>query len=327
MQSNESAVPSTPVNREGGLAIDAEQARDFLQEHFHPEAEAVEVIGAGAWSRCFAFRAGGEVLVVRFGYYLDDFQTDQRAFRYKQPVLPVPQVRALGRAFDGYYAVSTRCYGDVLENLPPARWRAVVPSLVDALESLRTSDLTGTSGFGGWGASGDAPHARWSDHLLRVTDDSPERRNHGWRGLLATAPEDDAAFTQGYARLQTLAPVIDTHAPRSLYHADLMNRNVLVDGERISGVFDWGCTCYGDHLYDLAWFEFWVPWHPNLDVPLLRAALTARWREVGYTPTHLTERLHACYLHIGLDGMAYNAWLRDWSTLSATTARMKHLVP
>ena len=105
-----------------------------------------------------------------------------------------------------------------------------------------------------------------------------------------------------------------------------MNRNVLVEENRISGVFDWGCSCFGDHLYDLAWFEFWAPWHPNLDVPLLRAALEARWRKVGYTPTHLTERLHACYLHIGLYHLAYNAWLRDWPTLSATAQQMCKLV-
>lgn len=327
MQSNESTAPSTPIRKEGGLAIDPEQAQRFLREHFHPDASALEEIGAGAWSRCYGFRAGGEALVVRFGYYVDDFQTDLRAYRYNQPGLPVPQVRALGEAFDGYYAVSTRCYGHPLEQLPPSEWQAVISSLVDALESLRSSDLAGTSGFGGWGASGNAPHPRWSAHLLRVDDDSPEQRKHGWRDLLATAPEDEAAFTQGYERLQRLAPLIDNHAPRSLYHADLMNRNVLVEGSAISGVFDWGCSCYGDHLYDLAWFEFWAPWHPNLDVPLLRTALEARWREVGYTPPHLAERLEACYLHIGLDHLAYNAWLQDWSTLSATTARMKQLVP
>ncbi|RLT39667.1 MAG: aminoglycoside phosphotransferase family protein [Chloroflexi bacterium] len=328
MQSNEStAAPSTPIHREGGLSIDSEQAEGFLRQHFHPASSAVEEIGAGAWSRCFGFRAGGEELVVRFGRYLDDFQKDQRASRYATPDLPIPQVLAVGRAFDGYYAVSTRCYGHPLEQLPPDEWRAVIPSLVDALERLRTSDLAGTSGFGGWGASGDAAYARWSEHLLRVADDSPEQRKHGWRDLLATALADEAAFTQGYERLQTLAPLIDTHAPRSLYHADLTNRNVLAEGDRISGVFDWGCACYGDHLYDLAWFEFWAPWHPNLDIPLLRAALEERWREVGYTPVHLTERLQACHLHIGLDHLAYNAWLKDWPTLSATTARMKQLVP
>jgi len=328
MQSNESTVaPSTPVNREGGLAIDDKQAQRFLREHFHPEADAVEVIGAGAWSRAFGFRAGDKELVARFGLYLDDFVKDRRAYTYHTPGLPVPQMRAVGPAFDGYYAISTRCYGHFLDHLDAEGWLAVIPSVVDALEAMRLADLTGTSGYGNWDENGHAPHAQWSSHLLRIADDGPDRRNHGWRALLAeNAPEDDAIFDWGYALLERLVPVIDAHAPRSLYHADLMNRNVLVAGNAITGVFDWGCSCHGDHLYDLAWFEFWAPWYPRLEIARLRLALEARWREVGYRPAHLTERLQACYLHIGLDHLGYNAWIGDWPTLSATARQMQALV-
>jgi hypothetical protein len=40
----------------------------------------------------------------------------------------------------------------------------------------------------------------------------------------------------------------------------------------------------------------------------------------------MPARLAACYLHIGLDHLAYNAHLGDWETLAATAARMKMLV-
>lgn len=329
MQSSEftTTAPSTPIRKQGGLNIDSAQAQRFLQKYFHPAAQAVEAIGAGAWSRCFGFEAGGEELVVRFGAYVDDFVKDQRAYAYHTPGLPIPQVRVIGRAFEGYYAISTRCHGEFLDHLQPDRWRAVIPSVVDALEAMRLSDLSVASGYGSWGAGGNAPHAKWSEHLLRVADDTPERRNHGWRALLAaTAPEDDAIFEWGYARLEALTPIIDIHAPRCLYHADLMNRNVLVEGDTISGVFDWGCSCYGDHLYDLALFEFWAPWYPHLEIGRLRLALEERWRAIDYHPEHLAERLQACYLRIGLDHLAYNAWLRDWSTLSATARQMQALV-
>jgi len=327
MQINESAtVPPMPVAREGGLAIDERQAQDFLREHFHPDSSAVEEIGAGAWSRCFGFQRGSEALVVRFGQYMDDFLKDRRAYGYAVPGLPIPEVQAIGRAFDGYYAISTRCYGDPLESLFAPQWQVTLPSLVAALEGLRMADLSATAGFGGWSEDGNAPHSKWSAHLLSTLVDTPDRRTHGWRVLLATAREDDAIFVWGCDRLAQMADVLDRCAPRCLIHADLMNRNVLVDETGISGVFDWGCSIYGDHLYDLAWFEFWSPWHPNLDVPLLRFALEQRWQETGYAPEHLTERLQACYLHIGLDHLAYNAWLRDWATLSATAQRMRALV-
>ena len=114
--------------------------------------------------------------------------------------------------------------------------------------------------------------------------------------------------------------------PRCLVHCDLINRNVLVSKDRISGVFDWGCSIYGDHLYDLAWFEFWAPWDPKLNIPYLRSELEQRWRDVGYAPEDKEARLMACYLHIGLDHLAYNAYLGDWTALVATAERMRTLV-
>ena len=84
----------------GGMEIDSEQAQRFLWEHFDPGTTGVEPIGAGAWSRCFGFRAGGEALVARFGYHVDDFIKDQRAYVYAGSDLPIPEVRAIetGRA-------------------------------------------------------------------------------------------------------------------------------------------------------------------------------------------------------------------------------------
>ncbi len=135
--------------------------------------------------------------------------------------------------------------------------------------------------------------------------------------------EGDATFTWGF---ELLKQVVNDSIPRCLIHGDLMNRNVLVDDAGIAGVFDWGCSCYGDHLYDLAWFEFWAPWHPELDIPYLRSELERRWRDVGYSPENQATRLQTCYLHIGLDHLAYNAWLEDWPTLSATAEQMRGLV-
>lgn len=302
--------------------IDSVAAQAFLAAHFDAAAADVEPLGAGAWSRAFGFRRGAEELVVRFGRHADDFAKDRWAHAYRRPDLPIPAVLALGPAFDGFYAVSTRARGEALEHLKPAAWRAVVPALAAALEALRLADLAGTRGYGGWDGSGHAPYTSWSAYLLAVGDDPPGRRTHGWRRRLATSPAGEAAFAWGYERLRQ---VLDDTAPRSLVHADLINRNVLVAGERLSAVFDWGCAAFGDHLYDLAWLEFWAPWHPNLDVPLLRAALERRWGAAGYAPQNPGGRLAACCLHIGLDHLAYNAYLGDWAALAATAERMRAL--
>ena len=91
------------------------------------------------------------------------------------------------------------------------------------------------------------------------------------------------------------------------------------------GVFDWGCQRWGDHLFDLSWFEFWSPWHSNLDVSLLRAALERRWARAGYVPEHQQERRLACLIYIGLEHLIYNATIGRWDDLDDVTYRMTDL--
>lgn len=301
--------------------IEIERARAFLAEHFGPVA-GIEPVGAGAWSQAFGFTSGGRELVARFGMHLEDFEKDRRACAYAAPDLPIPEVLAVGEALGGYYAVSARVRGAVLENLAPDDWRAVVPALAAALEALRAADISDTAGYGGWGADGAAPFASWPAYLLSVADDTPDQRTHGWRSRLAQVPGGVSEFAWGYELLRQVA---DETAPRCLIHADLINRNVLAAGGRLAGVFDWGCAAYGDHLYELAWFEFWSPWHPNLDVPLLRAELERRWAEAGYAPHSYAARLLACHLHIGLGHLAYNAFRGDAELVWQTAERMRQV--
>jgi len=306
------------------IGIDISEVQAFLADHLNSVPSEVALIGEGAWSRCFGFRRGDDELVIRFGKYVDDFQKDKRAYRYATPDMLIPEVIDIGPYGDGYYAISTRVHGIPLESVSTAQWRAVVPSLVAAMEAMRTANISSTTGVGGWACDGNALMARWSEHLLAVDVDTPDRRTYGWRKrLAASSSQGDATFMWGYDLLQAVA---SDSVPRCLLHCDLINRNVLVDNARISGIFDWGCSLYGDHLYELAWFEFWAPWSPQLDVQYLRSALEERWRDVGYTPENKEERLMACYLHIGLDHLAYNAYLGDWATLLATAERMKALV-
>lgn len=301
--------------------VKLEQAEAFVRAQLNLDVR-LELLGEGAWSRCFGFCHVNEDLVIRFGKYFSDFQQDRLAYRYNSAALPVPEVRALGEAIDGYYAISTRVHGVPLESLGAADWLTVLPSLVAAFEGLRLADITAYSGFGGWDGAGQAPYSKWSEHLLAVADDNPDRRTYGWRAKLATSTQGQATFDWGFELLQE---VVTDEVPRSLVHSDLINRNVLVDKGELAGVFDWGCGLYGDHLYDLAWLEFWSPWYPALDMLAFKSLLEERWREAGCQPKYKDRRLLACYLHIGLDHLAYNAHMEDWSALTATAARMTTL--
>ena len=167
-----------------------------------------------------------------------------------------------------------------------------------------------------WGADGRAEYASWRDFLLAIGDDEPHHRIAGWSSKLRESPGRDAALVHYLRELDALAT---NEVPRSVIHSDLINRNVHVEGDSVTGVFDWGCGAFGDHLFDLAWFEFWSPWHPNLDLaPLLASKSDALGRDID-------RRYAACLLYIGLAHIVYNSHLEDWSGVADVESRLAQL--
>ena len=129
----------------------------------------------------------------------------------------------------------------------------------------------------------------------------------------------DAPFDAGMARLFELADACPDE--RFVVHADLINRNVLVESGRINAVFDWGCSFYGDFLYDLAWIEFWAPWHPSIAATDIRAEARRHYASIGLEVDDLDARMRCYLIHIGLDHQAYCAFTGNDDDLVAVTAR------
>jgi hygromycin-B 4-O-kinase len=295
------------------------KAEAFLAARFHAEPGAITRISHGEWSKAYAFRGAGRDYVARFSALREDFAKDHLAMRHASPALPIPRILEIGEAFAGFYAISERAVGRYLDDLDDVGMRPVLPSLFAALDAARLADLSDTTGFGAWGADASAPHPTWQAALLDVADDPPARRTHGWRQRLTTSPLGSGPFEEAFARLRALA----AYAPheRSLVHGDLLNFNVLVADDRVSAVIDWGCSMYGDFLYDVAWFAFWAPWYPawrGIDFP---GEAARHYESIGLDVPHFAERLRLCQLHIGLDNQAYCAFKGRWDQLEATARR------
>lgn len=131
-------------------------------------------------------------------------------------------------------------------------------------------------------------------------------------------------FDQAYARLRELAEGLPDE--RHVIHADLMNRNVLVRGSRITAVIDWGNALYGDWLYDAAWLIYWWPWFPQWQDIDITAELERHWEQSGSMPSGLHYRLRAYLVHIGLDAMAYTAYRGRWDDLARNASQISELV-
>jgi len=303
----------------GSSAVSAEEAEAFLVGRFGAEVTDIEPIGGGAWSKAYAFQRGGTHYIARFGSYREDFAKDRLAGRYASPDLPIPTVTEIGEAFGGFYAISERAFGGFIDHLDGEVMRATLPSLFAALDAARSADLSATTGYGGWDATGAAPYPTWQAALLDVATDRPGGRGSGWRERLEGSATGAERFDEAVDRLRTLVAFCPEE--RHLIHSDLLHFNVLVTGNRISAVFDWGCSLYGDFLYDLAWFAFWAPWYPAWQGIDFRAEATRHFAAIGLEVPHFDERLRCCQIHIGLDGQRYQALVGDWENLEPTTER------
>jgi hygromycin-B 4-O-kinase len=216
--------------------------------------------------------------------------------------LPIPRVLEVGETESGFYAVSERVPGKHLDELKEPELRLVLPKLFDALYELQKLDLTDTQGVGLWRPDGAGPS--WGAELLSVAE--PRDRLAGWRERLDASPQEARVFDAGLERLRQLAPQLSEY--RGIVHNDLLNRNVLVDKGRLTGVIDWGNAFYGDPLYDNALFLYWWSWYPEWQEIDLQEILDRHWDKYGGRPPQLEERLLCCLIHVGLDHIAYSAF-------------------
>jgi hygromycin-B 4-O-kinase len=305
------------------LAID--EVERFLAQTY--AVSALEVLGSGEWSTAFVFQCEGRPLVARFGEHPKDFRKDRRAFELYGSVLPVPRVLEIGEAFDGLaYAVSEWLAGERIDRISKRDLQACQPALLAMLDSLHLAPVPTPDGFGWWTDDGVASHRTWRQVLVSIVEDDEHPRVAGWQAFLRANAEWSRAFDRAAERLDQVAGACPDDV-RSVLHGDLTAGNVLIDDCRVSAVIDWGNSLIGDPLYDVAWLVFWSPWHPGLDAAYILSESRGRYgSQIAAEPENFEERLLACYLQIGLDAMAYNAFRRTEVHLRDTIDRLDTLI-
>jgi hygromycin-B 4-O-kinase len=229
----------------------------------------------------------------------------------------------IGQAFDGFYCLSQRAAGAFLDSLDADGLRRLRPALFRTLDAMRQVDVSDSDGFGIWDASGNGRFSTWHEALLACALDLPQSRTHGWRARLAQSSIGPGPFEEAFAVLQRLLPFCPE--VRHVVHSDLLNFNVLVRDDGISAVIDWGSSLYGDFLYDVAWLTLWQPWYSAWQGIDIASAALDYYRALGIDLTHFAERLRCYELHIGLDGIAYQAWKGGWDNVAWTTRRTLEL--
>ena len=180
----------------------------------------------------------------------------------------IPEIFELDETKVGFFALSDRARGDFLDELDGEQIKTVLPSLLRTMDAIHGIDISSTEGYGIWGSDSHGPQKTWREALLhKFEGDPPTHRTHGWRVALEASPGGTRDFDAALRALEQLAARMP--AERHVIHNDLLNHNVLVQGDRISAVLDWGNSMYGDHLYDAAWLLYCQPRYtswPELDL-------------------------------------------------------------
>ena len=285
--------------------------------------EDLDKLAGGAWSSAWAYRAGGEELVVRFGPETSWYEADRMAMAFSGPDLPVPEIREIGATPSGQaYAISVRHHGRFLEDTPVELAGAIGPTLARLLVALfRIPAPADAPVF--WHQAG-ASAGSWREFLLAGLVDDPGNLVHGWSGALAGDRELAALSAAVSGRVRALVDACPER--RDLVHGDLLHGNVLVspDARRVEAVFSWKCSVRGDFLFDAAWCSFWAPFHPGIAAADLLPGLL-RAPSVRAEPAALRDAAarHHCYeLHIGFIHLGWNVWIGDRANLAATARRL-----
>jgi hygromycin-B 4-O-kinase len=226
-------------------AFERDQALAALDELWNFPVEDLTPLKDGEVSAAFAFRSDGSEYILRISHRPENFQKDRLVFeRLNGTSVPVPAVHLLSAYQDLAVCVSERLPGQLFCDLPVDRQRELAPKLLEVLSAIHHTDVSDTSGYGGW--------TDWIGPSTSAASEIAETI----RDLEAQAAEaNDSEMKHALTAARRFLPYVSEE--RRLLHGDYGFNNVVTDGTSITGVFDWANSAYGDPVKDVAWLNFW----------------------------------------------------------------------
>ncbi|MFA6602237.1 MAG: aminoglycoside phosphotransferase family protein [Candidatus Shapirobacteria bacterium] len=296
----------------------------FLLKLYGVEPQNITPVGVGEWSQAFFYKLGPHSKVIRFSATADDFKRDIIASRFNSPALPVPPLEHFGPAFDGFFAVSPRVEGEMVDRLSRAQMLNSIASIIRLFDALRQADSSSSKGFGGWDTTGNGTRASWHDFLLNLGADSPSSRISSWRQKLKHKPDALNLINKATARVATLVPLCPNI--RHLVHNDLLHFNLIINAGAVAGVIDWGCALWGDYLYDLAMFVAWQFYYPALKGIDIKSKTKVFLARAGADLTNFDKRLECYQIHLLLDSLAFTSFKDHWVDFKLAQSRLARLL-
>lgn len=305
------------------MFLNPDKVQIFLKDKIQSEITNLLPVKGGEWSQAFLFTVKGKNKIIRFSQTDEDFLKDKYAFRYNSAQLPVPEIEAFGKAFGGYYAISSHIEGKMIDHLNSEEMQKLLPHLFDLFNALRQTDVSDTNGYGGWDAWGQGANHTWKEFLSNVNQDDATNRIN-WRPKLESLTDAYLLFQKVYSQMQQL--LVYCPEDRYLIHNDLLHFNLLIANNKAAGVIDWGCSLYGDFVYDLAMFDLWQFYYPSMQGINFPKEAIKYYKQQGVYLVNFEERLKCYQCHLALDAIKYCAYKENTKDLALIVKRIKNII-
>ena len=258
----------------------------------------------GEWSAAYKYSFEGNDYVIRLSHTSENFYRDKVASQWSSTNLPIPKIIKIDCYENHYYAISPFFYGEAFESLSADELEQTIPNFLSMMTAMQSVSLDSFTGYGTITPVGKGAFDSWSEALLDVNSDRPDNLVHGWKKKLAEIPKAYSKYEWFYKQLEKLVKYCPEH--KCVIHSDLLYQNLLVYKRKINAVLDWGCSMFGDPLYDLAIFDFFEPWFPAFNHVNLIPKMRQSFLEQSPDNRHnFEERMVACQIHLTLGNIKF----------------------
>ncbi len=276
--------------------IDEKEVISFLQNNFDKNVNSVNFITGGEMSQAFSFYTDKNY-VIRINSKQESFNKDRYAFdHFASYELPIPQIFKIDRFNEKYYfAISELAKGKNLDTYSIDDQYKLLPQLISILDTIHSVQIDDTKKFGYWNEKGEALFESWKDYILNKKDDVYSN----WEKLYEETSLEKEIVNQITEKINKLCEFLPEE--RYLVHGDYGSNNVTADGEKITGILDWGESLYGDFLYDVAWLQFWSS---GISYSVI---FKDHYEKTNKNCDYYHERLLCYQLHLGLGALGFFA--------------------
>ncbi|MDG2195861.1 MAG: aminoglycoside phosphotransferase family protein [SAR324 cluster bacterium] len=273
-----------------------QQILQFLTEKYGSELQWAP-IAEGMESRVLTFVWENQQYILRVNPNQSGFQKDRWCFQqFHSEELPIPEIVEIG-SFSPYYAysISHRLSGITLEDSASPTLQQLTPYVSQVWRVISQAPLPSSEGFGPFDEYGHATFSSWQSFLQSTVHGKDQQWDHLFASNLLDATALEPVM-QSYLQLTEHCP-----EERKLVHGDFGSNNVLINGQKITGVLDWDCALYGDPLFDVAGSFFWSPW---LDCMRIQSEF---FQQTLKNETNFAVRQQCYQLRCGLEEIHENA--------------------